>query len=72
MEYKNIEPLLKAVDTACWALAVKSSTKRGQSCKVDWKGALVDLQDAWGLFQITNSGEIVISEQPPQPAVGQE
>lgn len=63
-EYKNIQPLLNAVDTACWCLAVKANTKKGQSCKVDWKSALVELQEAWGAFQLANSGEAIISKSP--------
>lgn len=67
MDYKNIEPLLKAVDTACWCLAVKANTKKGHSCKVDWKSSLVDLQEAWGAFQLANSGEMFIPCDPHTP-----
>lgn len=52
---EQLNPLLKAVDVACWCLAVKENTRKGQRCMVDVKGALKDLQIAWGEYQLATS-----------------
>lgn len=49
---EQLEPLLKALDVATWAWAVKINTKKGQSCKVDWKNAVDELCDAWQRFKM--------------------
>lgn len=49
---EELLPLLQAVDTACWCLAVKEHTRKGTKCKVNWKESLSDLQKAWEDFQI--------------------
>lgn len=60
---EQLKPLIDAVDVACWALAVKQNTKKGQRCKADVKGALADLQEAWGMFQLsTSDGELITEE----------
>ena len=49
---EQLKPLINAVDVACWALAVKANTKKGFKCPVDVKSSLIDLQEAWGNFQL--------------------
>lgn len=47
---EQLAPLLASIDVACWAWAVQKGTKNGQSCKVDWKSALDELQVAWSAY----------------------
>ena len=63
---EQLKPLLNAVDVACWAIAVKQHTRKGTKCRVDWKSSLVDLQEAWRMFQLVTDDKIaIISEAKP-------
>jgi hypothetical protein len=59
---EEIIHLLNAVDVACWCLAVKENTKKGQRCRVDWKSALNDLRDAYEKFKIEQANKLEVCE----------
>ncbi len=59
---EQLAPLLAAVDTACWALAVKQNTKKGQRCRADWKASLAELQTAWDRYQLAVSPLVAVVE----------
>lgn len=50
----HLTKLLNAVDTACWCLDVKKNTRKWEHCKVDWKNALIELQEAWQMYKYEN------------------
>ena len=57
---EQLQPLLNAVDTAVWCLAVKDQTRKGLRCKIDWKSALKELEDAWYKYQITTDDKVLV------------
>jgi hypothetical protein len=57
---EELKPLLDAVDVVCWAWAVKTNTKKHEKCRADWKGAIVDLQEAFGAFQLQQSDAVAV------------
>jgi hypothetical protein len=56
----QLKPLLNAVDTAVWAWAVKANTKKGQSCRVDWKNAIQELSEAYHMYQLAMSDKVAV------------
>ena len=66
----QLEPLLRAVDTAVWTWAVKTQTRRGNSVKVDWKSAQQDLAEAWHMFQIACDAHILAEQSRNDCAEG--
>lgn len=58
---EHIEKVIKAVDVAVWAYAVKSQTKRGNKITVDFQGAMKDLTDAYNSLELSQY-EVVLSE----------
>lgn len=66
-KYKNIEPLLNAVDTAVWCWEVKKNTKKERGISVDWKKAFDELSEAFQSYQIkTLDCVAVIPEEPSE------
>lgn len=57
---EQLKPLLQAVDTAVWAWAVKTQTRRGNKIKVDWKQALDELSEAYKQFEIVTDDKILV------------
>jgi len=57
---EQLQPLLNAVDTAVWAWAVKENTKKGQSCRVNWKAAIQELSEAYHMYQLTMSDKVLV------------
>lgn len=57
---EQLLPLLKAVDTAVWAWAIKTNTKKGQSCPVKWKDAIQDLLEAYHMYELTMSDKVAV------------
>jgi len=60
---EQLKPLLAAVDVACWAISVKEATKKGQRCRVDVKGALQDLREAWGMYCLATEDRIALESE---------
>lgn len=60
---EQLKPLIDAVDVACWCLAVKANTKKGRKCRVDVKSALVELQEAWSMYQLSQSEGVAMIEE---------
>lgn len=57
---EQLLPLIQAIDTACWCLAVKEHTRKGTKCKVDWKFSLVELRQAWEKYQIQQDDSVLV------------
>jgi len=58
---EHIERVIKAVDVAVWAYAVKTQKKRGSKVKVDFDGAMKDLTSAYERLELSQY-EVVFSE----------
>lgn len=61
---EQLKPLLQAVDTAVWAWAVKSQTRRGNKVRVNWKNALQELTEAYHMFELTTDDSVLVPASP--------
>ncbi len=57
---EELKPLLMAIDTARWCMAVKEHTLKGVRCKVDYKNALKELWETWDQWQIKMDDKIAV------------
>lgn len=57
---EQLKPLLNAIDVAVWAYAVKTQSRKSR-VKVDFKGAMQDLTEAFHMFQLATDDRVLVT-----------